>query len=272
MNLITIHNTELPIVEYRGQRVVTLAMIDQVHERPEGTAKRNFGEHKERLIEGEDYHSITAGQRNEFRSFELDIPNRGLTILTEQGYLMIVKSLTDDLAWTVQRQLVANYFRPAPTALLPQDLPGALRFAADLAEEKAVLALVNQQQAAKIESLENFFMVGETPFQFVKRLNGVNCSLISHALMEMGWVFNDADPKSRPHYRVYSATRAKNWLNEKPRTIRGEGESTFVRYDLVLLLNGAKKLHDLYMNQKLPMKKTWDGRFSYIKFTSETSL
>ncbi|RYE70015.1 MAG: hypothetical protein EOO81_08135 [Oxalobacteraceae bacterium] len=159
-----------------------------------------------------------------------------------------------------------------PAALLPEDLPTALRLAADLAEEKAALALVNQKQAAKIESLENLFMDGETPFQFVKRLNGVNCSLISHALMEMGWVFNDADPKSRPHYRVYSATRAKKWLNEKPRTIRGEGESTFVRYDLVLLLDGAKRLHQLYMNQKLPMKKTWDGRFSYIKFTPETSL
>lgn len=33
MNLVTIHNTQLPIVEYLGQRVVTLAMIDQVHER-----------------------------------------------------------------------------------------------------------------------------------------------------------------------------------------------------------------------------------------------
>lgn len=106
MNLITIQNTQLPIVEYRGQRVVTLAMIDQVHERPEGTAKRNFGEHRERLIDGEDFHLITAGQKDEFRTFAFDVPNRGLIVLTEQGYLMLVKSLSDDLAWTVQRQLV----------------------------------------------------------------------------------------------------------------------------------------------------------------------
>ncbi|MEQ7921164.1 hypothetical protein ABQX22_18345 [Xanthomonas sp. WHRI 1810A] len=155
---------------------------------------------------------------------------------------------------------------------LPRTRAEALRLAADLEEQNEVLALENQQQAAKIESLENFFMAGETPFQFVKRLNGVNCSLISHTLMQMGWVFNDSDSHNRPHYRVYSAARAKKWLNEKPRTIRGEGESTFIRYDLVLLIDGAKKLHDLYMNQKLPMKKTWDGRFSYMKFTSETSL
>ena len=32
-------------------------------------------------------------------------------LITESGYLMLVKSLTDDLAWTVQRELVNNYFR-----------------------------------------------------------------------------------------------------------------------------------------------------------------
>ncbi|SEJ50159.1 Rha family transcriptional regulator [Pseudomonas sp. NFR16] len=155
---------------------------------------------------------------------------------------------------------------------LPEDLPSALRLAADLAEQKTALALENKRQAAKIASLEDFFMAGETPFQFVKRLNGVNCSLISHTLMEMRWVFNEAESGARPHYRVYSRTREKKWLTEKPRKIRGEGQSTFIRYDLVLLIEGAKKLHDLYMNQKLPMKKTWDGRFSYLKSTPETSL
>lgn len=272
MKQITIHNTELPIVEYRGQRVVTLAMIDQVHERPDGTARRNFNEHRARFLEGVHCFGVTA---DEIRAQSLGQAFAARTgkgvLLTERGYMMLTKPFNDDLAWEVQSRLVDEYFTPAKP-LLPEDLPTALRLAADLAEEKALLALENRRQADKIESLENLFMDGETPFQFVKRLNGVNCSLISHALMEMGWVFNDADPKSRPHYRVYSATRAKKWLNEKPRTIRGEGESTFVRYDLVLLLDGAKRLHHLYMNQKLPMKKTWDGRFSYIKFTPETSL
>ncbi len=31
--------------------------------------------------------------------------------MTESGYLMLVKSFTDDLAWEVQRQLVSSYFR-----------------------------------------------------------------------------------------------------------------------------------------------------------------
>lgn len=51
MNLITIHNTQLPIVEYRGQRVITLAMIDQVREWSEGNARRNYNEHRSRFVE-----------------------------------------------------------------------------------------------------------------------------------------------------------------------------------------------------------------------------
>ncbi len=33
-------------------------------------------------------------------------PNNLVTLITETGYLMLVKSFTDDLAWKVQRELV----------------------------------------------------------------------------------------------------------------------------------------------------------------------
>jgi hypothetical protein len=54
-NLIKINNKEIVTKEFKGQRVVTLADIDTVHERPSGTARRNFNENKDRLVEGEDY-------------------------------------------------------------------------------------------------------------------------------------------------------------------------------------------------------------------------
>jgi len=273
MNLITIHNTELPIVEYRGQRVVTYAMIDEIHDRPEGTAKRNLAENRHRFIEGQDYYVVPKAEADGFRTFGIDVPNRGLTVLTEQGYLMIVKSLTDDLAWDVQRQLVNRYFRPMSQPLLPQDLPGALRLAADLAEQTAVLALENQQQAKKIEALENLFMPGETPTQFAKRLNGVNSQQINAYLMELKWIFNsERDPDHSAKYRVYALARDKHWLTEKPITVGGEGVKSFIRYAPVMLEEGTVKLFDLYMAEKLPMKQTWDGRFFYEKFNPEKPL
>lgn len=106
--LVTINKQDLKIKEYKGQRVVTFKDIDMVHERPDGTAKRNFLENKDKFIEGIDYIELTSSQKNEIRT--LEIPNRGITVLTASGYLMLVKSLKDDLAWQIQRELVNNYF------------------------------------------------------------------------------------------------------------------------------------------------------------------
>ena len=109
---VTINKTELPIKEYQGQRVVTMKEIDAVHQRPEGTADRNFRANEKRFIEGTDFFKVSKSQSDEIRG--LEIPNRGLTLITESGYLMLVKSFTDDLAWAVQRQLVNTYFRAMP--------------------------------------------------------------------------------------------------------------------------------------------------------------
>lgn len=157
MSKITINKVEMAVVQYEGQRVVTFAMIDQVHERTEGTARRNFTEHKARLIEGEDFYLIDFAQKDEFRSFGIEVPPRGLTVLTESGYLMLVKSFTDDLAWEVQRKLVNGYFRQpsaSDQSAIPQTLPEALRLAADLAEQKQVA------EAERDEAIRTKAMIG----------------------------------------------------------------------------------------------------------------
>lgn len=108
---IMICNSPISIKEYKGQRVLTFKDIDTVHGRPDGTASRNFKNNRSRFIEGEDYYIVKPSdvQTDEIRLSEIN--NRGTTLLTESGYLMLVKSFTDDLAWDVQRQLVNTYFR-----------------------------------------------------------------------------------------------------------------------------------------------------------------
>ncbi len=119
---IIIGDTSLPIVEHDGQRVVTLTVVDRVHRRPEGTAGRSFRENRHRFVPGEDFHEET--QPDEIRRLGFSRPQGGtpgkIILLTETGYLMLVKSFTDELAWDVQRQLVKAYFRasaPVPTVL-----------------------------------------------------------------------------------------------------------------------------------------------------------
>jgi hypothetical protein len=107
-NLVKIGGAEIAVKEYRGQRVVTFKDIDQCHGRPEGTARRNFNTNKQHLIKGTDYFVRNSYEAQ--KEYGITAPN-GLTLITESGYLMLVKSFTDDLAWDVQRQLVNTYFR-----------------------------------------------------------------------------------------------------------------------------------------------------------------
>ena len=105
--MIHIGNSDIAIKEYKGKRVVTFKDVDTVHKRPEGTARVAFNAHKDKFISGEDYFVCDVYEAKEL--FGITAPN-GTTLLTEQGYLMLVKPFGDDLAWDVQRQLVKTYF------------------------------------------------------------------------------------------------------------------------------------------------------------------
>ncbi len=111
-NLISINNQSLCIKEYKGQRVVTFKDIDTVHGRPEGTAKRNFQTNRARFIEGTDFFMVCVDEIRTNKIMDISPKTHAdIVLMTESGYLMLVKSFTDDLAWTVQRELVNNYFR-----------------------------------------------------------------------------------------------------------------------------------------------------------------
>ena len=60
MNTVTINNKQFPVIEYRSQRVVTFAIIDDVHQRPEGTARAAFNRNRSHFIEGVDFLEMTA--------------------------------------------------------------------------------------------------------------------------------------------------------------------------------------------------------------------
>lgn len=110
--LVNIEGTDLRIREWNGQRVVTFKDIDEVHGKRTGTSKRNFNRYKQYFVPGEDFFSLTnensMGTSCPHRNIK--IPNKGMVVLTESGYLMITKPFTDELSWKVQRSLVESYF------------------------------------------------------------------------------------------------------------------------------------------------------------------
>lgn len=145
---VSINGKELPVKEYNGKRVVTLKDIDAVHSRNDGTARKRFNDNKGHFIEGEDYFKVKCSEVRPFFGQTLPNgfnPNADITLLTESGYLMLVKSFTDELAWKVQRQLVNSYFRV-------QQIQSAF---SDLSPQLQLLINIETQQREQQKALEN---------------------------------------------------------------------------------------------------------------------
>lgn len=99
-------------IEYKGVPVVTFRMVDELHGRHQDTARRNWNANKGRFLEGQDFFRLSNGEiprsvRNSSGPYQY-APT--VVFLTQTGYLMLVKSLNDDLAWKIQRDMVNVYF------------------------------------------------------------------------------------------------------------------------------------------------------------------
>lgn len=111
-NLIEINNVAIGIKEFQNNRVVTFKDVDKVHNRPDGTARKAFNRNKNRFIENVDYYLMTRDNPMSVSwTLSENIPPKGITLLTESGYLMVSKVFDDDTAWDVQRKLVNGYFK-----------------------------------------------------------------------------------------------------------------------------------------------------------------
>lgn len=148
--LVTIGSTEIPLVSYQNQPVVTFAMIDKVHQRPEGTASRAFRSNRERFTEEKHFYLIDSKGldvlRREFPGvFGANAPQAML--ITERGYLKLVKTFSDDLAWDVQDQLIDGYFR-AKTLTPVSDIDAMLQQHAMIG--RALVEMKAQREAVQV--------------------------------------------------------------------------------------------------------------------------
>jgi len=112
--IVEIEGKKVEQIRYKDQPVITFRMVDELHERPEGTAKRAFNYHKDKLIENEDFFDVPYEEWSEIiavrNSYGDSKQRNSIKFLAESGYLMLVKTFNDEQAWKIQRALVRNYF------------------------------------------------------------------------------------------------------------------------------------------------------------------
>jgi hypothetical protein len=149
---VNVNNQDLSIKEFNGQRVVTFKDIDTVHQRPSGTARKRFNEHKDRFILGIDYFVLNT---DEAKKYKIKAPN-GLVLVTETGYMMTVKTFNDDLSWQVQRQLVNTYFKMQQLATQNENTPIPVNTIQPL-DILEIMIQEMKKQNDRVDQLENKF-------------------------------------------------------------------------------------------------------------------
>ena len=222
MKTVNINAQDITIKEYLGKRVVTLKDIDTCHGRPEGTARKRFNDNKQHFIEGIDYFKVKCSEVRPFfgqtppNGFN---PNADITLITESGYLMLVKSFTDDLAWDVQRQLVNTYFKvEQKTRKASPNL--------ELAKIRADAMMLNAKSRTAKQMMDLWTAAGVEPQYQALALNGYydGLSLPRTAFKEQATALYDAttiaehlgimSKSNKPHAQAVGAIISKLTLHD----------------------------------------------------------
>lgn len=197
---------------------------------------------------------------------------RRIALLNEQqATLLMTYMRNNDVVRAFKKTLVKAFFELAKSsrAQLPNfsDPVEAARAWADEKEKSNVLAIENKAKDERIQKLESFFQPGMTITAFGKMLNGVNCAQMNnYCCDQLDWLYNESRSGNNKRWRVKSYARDR-YLTETNRSIGQHGGDPFIKHEPKLLIGGAKKLYDLYLGGELPMKKTWNGELTHMKFT-----
>ena len=248
-NTVMVADKALSIVEYQGQRVVTLTMIDEVHGRPEGTARKRFNDNKDHFVEGEDYFDVGSSEIRTHNICAISSKAHGnIKLMTESGYLMLVKSFTDDLAWKVQKQLVKGYFKakelvenfdPMKALSDPNALRGLL-----LGYSEKVIELEHkvEEMAQDVNAYERIAKADGSLCltDAAKALQMRPKDLISHLSSEkMKWIYKRA---GNSHWLGYSDKVQAGYLEHKVTEVtRGDG-TTKITEQVRITPKGLAKL------------------------------
>lgn len=120
--LVHIGTKELPVIEWKGQRVITTAQLADVYGATDVKIKQNYSNNAERFKEGEHYYLLKGSDLKAFKNmvenFDLVGKNANqLYLWTRRGASRHCKMLGTDKAWEQFDALEENYYNQAQTVI-----------------------------------------------------------------------------------------------------------------------------------------------------------
>ncbi|OBU11519.1 ORF6N domain-containing protein [Morganella psychrotolerans] len=126
--LATIDAAALPVIEWKGVRVVTTETLAAGYGVDDNNIRKNLSNNRDRFIEGVHIHTLKGDELKEYRNLVKDVhlvnKHTSQQILwTEKGAARMSKIVDSDEAWSFFEKMENAYFRPVqivqadPTAM-----------------------------------------------------------------------------------------------------------------------------------------------------------
>lgn len=149
--IVKVGSNNIPVIEWKGQRVITTAQLAEVYETQGDNIKVNFNSNKSRFVEGEHYFLLKGAELKEFKNqvnnpYLVDKHSTALYLWTRKGASRHCKMLGTDKAWEQFDELEENYYNPQR-----QSLSGERLISLAVIEAYKIL----EEKDRQIESLEN---------------------------------------------------------------------------------------------------------------------
>lgn len=115
--MVQVKDKQIVALEWKGQRVITTALLAEVYGTDENNIKNNFNNHKDNFIEGKHYYFLQGKELREFKNLVNDIDAVGkrapqLYLWTRRGASRHCKILDTEKAWIQFDALEENYYNP----------------------------------------------------------------------------------------------------------------------------------------------------------------
>lgn len=163
--IVKIGNESIPLVEWKGKRVITTSLLAQLYETDTDNIKKNFQNNKEHFEENKHYFYLAGEELREFKNLVTNFPlvqknAPHLYLWTHRGASRHSKMLGTDKAWEQFDNLEEVYFSRENLREIPKDYAAALRLAADEYEKRVQLEQKNIELLAdnqRMKPKEEFF-------------------------------------------------------------------------------------------------------------------
>lgn len=120
--IVKVCGSDIPVIEWKGQRVITTMQLAEVYETQDDNIKVNFNSNKSRFTEGEHYFLLKGMELKDFKDkvsnpYLVGKNANQLYLWTRKGASRHCKMLGTDKAWEQFDELEENYYNPQRKSL-----------------------------------------------------------------------------------------------------------------------------------------------------------